>query len=323
MDRDVLSAFVSLFPGRPSSKGWRNIDCPMCGDSRKRLGIVESPSGGFRIRCFNGGCPLNEASGWEPGSGLGGKPKLLFTMLGGDIRDLPLAALMSQSNSYDSRGNVVVTPRTHFKEMQLPPGCIDIFDTDDACEEQIAALDYLIERGEELASSHKFMWTPEHPEFVIVPYYHFGTVVGYGGRSVTGDKRFIGSCPHDYIFNQDKIRYTDRSVIVVEGLMDGIAIDAAATRNSSMTKNQIAVLNDCGSIPIVLPDQQAEGLSYVETARKNGWFVSIPEWDGGVKDATAAVKRYGRLFTVETVVKSASRDYDKAALSLMLKGVKI
>jgi len=62
----------------------------------------------------------------------------------------------------------------------------------------------------------------------------------------------------------------------------------------------------------VLPDMNKTGLSFVETAQRNGWDVSIPDWDHGIKDSCDAVKKYGMLYTIESIVAAASKNYIKA-----------
>jgi len=42
----------------------------------------------------------------------------------------------------------------------------------------------------------------------------------------------------------------------------------------------------------------------VNTAVKRGWAVSFPEWEDDIKDASDAVERYGRLFTVRSILES-------------------
>lgn len=320
----ITTAFMSVLPpGSKRTRSWINFNCPMCGDSRSRCGFLETPSGGFRIRCFNATCPLNDsATGWEPGSGLGGRPKQFFTALGGDMKDLPIAELLRLSDAYRADGSKrpVADIATKFEPCELPPGCVPLEDAADHAvdEDQIEGLSVIIDRmmdlGDEIMASHPLYWTPAQPHMMVIPFLHHGQVVGWIGRNYKpGGKRFSGKSPADYIFRQDTMeRGSSRSAIVVEGVMNAIAIRGLATRNSSLTKKQEALLNAGGQKIIMLPDLNQTGLAFVDAARRNGWEVSIPNWDHGIKDVCDAVRKYGLLYTMQSVVSASTNNYVKA-----------
>jgi hypothetical protein len=103
-------------------------------------------------------------------------------------------------------------------------------------------------------------------------------------------------------------------------VINAIAINGLAIRNASITKKQEALLNVCGQNIIVLPDQEQSGLAFVEAAKRNGWKVSIPEWDSGVKDVVDATRRYGMLYTISSIIAGATTNYLKAKASLNMRG---
>ena len=49
----------------------------------------------------------------------------------------------------------------------------------------------------------------------------------------------------------------------------------------------------------------------VNVAIKQGWSVSFPPWEDDIKDASDAVMRYGRLFTVKSVLDSVETNATK------------
>jgi hypothetical protein len=53
---------------------------------------------------------------------------------------------------------------------------------------------------------------------------------------------------------------------------------------------------------IVVPDKDRPGAKLVRAAIKNGWSASLPPWEDDVKDVADAVKRYGRLYTLTTIL---------------------
>ena len=42
-----------------------------------------------------------------------------------------------------------------------------------------------------------------------------------------------------------------------------------------------------------------------------GWSVAFPEWEDDIKDASDAVVRYGRLFTVKSILDSIETNATK------------
>jgi hypothetical protein len=334
---DVVRAFLDVLPARRNraATGWINFSCPVCGDGggkKMRCGFLETPTGGFRLRCFNGGCALNEnPTGWEPGSGLGGRPRQVFAKLGGDVRDLPIADLLRSANRYDLGGRKVEEGTEeairHFPSIEMPPGTLwmhEVADDDPVFSDPNFrdAVAYIGSRGEEILANHIYGWSPAHPRFVLVPYLHHDRIVGYMGRSVDpGKARYIGRAPADYVFNQHRLEYgRKRAAIIVEGVFDAIAIGALASRNSKLTKKQELLLNLSGCETIALPDMKpGEGDAFIEAAERNGWKISMPRWDRGVKDVCDAVAKYGMLYTVESIVAGASRNYVAARVSLNLR----
>lgn len=61
-------------------------------------------------------------------------------------------------------------------------------------------------------------------------------------------------------------------------------------------------------------------MSFITAAERNGWRVSVPRWDSGVKDVIDAVRRYGMLHTIESVVAGATKNYVKARAALNMGG---
>ena len=43
----------------------------------------------------------------------------------------------------------------------------------------------------------------------------------------------------------------------------------------------------------------------IEQAIEFGWSVSFPSWGDGIKDINDSVKKYGRLYTLYTIVKNS------------------
>jgi len=64
----------------------------------------------------------------------------------------------------------------------------------------------------------------------------------------------------------------------------------------------------------VVPDQDQAGLALIDRAAELGWAVSIPDWPDTVKDINDAVKLWGKLPTLLTIMQS--RETSKIKIEL-------
>lgn len=327
----IYDEFLSLVSSRPNyrARGFININCPACGDKRKRGGFAPTETGGFRYFCFNGGCTFStEPTGWEPGNGLYGRVRSLFEMLGGNIRNIPVQDMLRQNNTStgmprEERAEVV----TKFRKMDMPKGSILIEEAVEEDERAIAVLNYLNNRSPLLLGAHPFMWSPIHPEHLLVPYVHHGTIVGYMGRHIgesAGQKRFLQRSRPDYMFNQHLLsKGAGKYAYVLESPLDAILMQGVATKENRLTKRQVNLLKSCGKEPVLIPDiKKGEAAPYVTTAEENDWFISVPEWPNGFtfKDVGEAIQRIGLLATIEAITSSMTKNYASAKIKLGVKG---
>ena len=61
---------------------------------------------------------------------------------------------------------------------------------------------------------------------------------------------------------------------------------------------------------VLLADSDKAGMDMVKKAVERGWEVAFPEWTD-CKDAADAQMKYGRLFTVKSILESAVRNPTK------------
>jgi hypothetical protein len=314
-DQQILQSFLDVLPSHKSTgTGWLTFDCPSCGDSRGRGAFMETPSGGFRYTCRNGGCDFNDQpTGWEPGNGLGGRPRRLYQLLGGNLKDLPLDMLFKQSIEKKSDDEPQII--RHFPKMDLPEDSFPLLNPpDDVLEDKryLDVLNYAIGRSEEVVGSYDFYWSRTLPSCLIIPFFNYGQVVGYLGRAIKGKTKMFQKSPPDYLFRQDTLDKDGRAVILAEGCLDGIALDGVSSKGTKLTKKQINLLNLSGKQIIVVPDQESDGSNLIDITEENQWFISTPDWDYDIKDAMQAVNRYGRLYTIEDIVNNCHQNYTKA-----------
>ena len=309
---EIQSTLQALLPSKKKStlSGWNSFNAPCChnrGETRDKhqRGGIRIEKDGFVFHCFNCGF----AAGWTPGKLLSKNTKDLFKWLGLgelDIGKLNLAALKIKDDQpvFKKPLNFVL------EERPLPEGAMLLKEWALAVwkpgedEDMVRVFEYLVSRGMDL-DWYDWMWTPApgYKDRLLIPFYHDGKVVGYTGRKITeGKPKYLTDAQPGYVFNLDRQSRDREFVIVVEGQFDAIAIDGCAIMHNDPNDTQITRLNSLGKEVIVVPDKDRPGAKLVAAAVKNKWSASLPPWEDDIKDVADAVKRYGRVYTLTTIL---------------------
>jgi hypothetical protein len=166
------------------------------------------------------------------------------------------------------------------------------------------AIEYLLDRGMQY-DWYNWHWSsaPGFRDRIIIPFYQDGKVVGYTGRKVKpGNPKYLTDSQSGYVFNLDRQVWNRQYVIVVEGQFDAIAIDGVAIMTNEPNDAQIARLTALNKEIIVVPDRDRPGAKMLKSAITNEWSASLPPWGDDVKDVADAVKKYGRLYVLATIL---------------------
>jgi hypothetical protein len=266
---------------------------------------MTTPEGGWSYHCFNCGFK----AGWSPGKLLSKNTKDLFRWLGMNDTDIGKLNLISLKLKDDQP--VLKKPLNFtLEERPLPEGVMLLKDwakvvwKPGADEDMIRVFEYLVGRGMDI-DWYDWMWTtaPGYKDRLLIPFYHDGRVVGYTGRKITeGKPKYLTDAQPGYVFNLDRQARDRKYVIVVEGQFDAIAIEGCAVSHNDPNETQIMRLNALNREVIVVPDKDRPGAKMVEAAIKNNWSASLPPWEDDIKDVADAVQRYGRLYTLSTIL---------------------
>jgi hypothetical protein len=318
----VLAALPPKRKMTPS--GWDSFNAVCCHhngekrDTRKRGGI-RFDKDGFSYHCFN----CNFKAGWVPGKLFSKNTKNLLSWLSiGDdeVKKLSLEALKQKDDQPvpDKILNFELETRA------LPQDCKTIEQwIQEGCEEPefLNIVAYILDRGMEL-EWYDWMWSEEngYKDRVIIPFYDGERVVGWTGRKITdGKPKYLTTAQPGYVFNLSSQSSDRQFVIVTEGQFDAIAIDGVAIMHNEPNDTQIARINNLGREVIVVPDNDRAGCVLIQKAIEQGWSVSLPDWGNDIKDVADAVKKYGRIYTLFTILQY--REHNQIKITMLKKKI--
>lgn len=326
----------SLIPvnWKSSPSGWTSGNCPMCvtnGQPRpdtKRRGGFHIEGDEVTYNCFNCGYK----TGWSPGVKVNNKLKRLLKAFGADESDVNRLQLElmkeDQLGQLLAKREEVQTKRIsiNWKEVPLPEGAEPIDEyTGEVTDDFISAVQYIHDRGLDPSSGDFYYSGSNVPgrmkKRFIVPFFYKQKVVGYAARWIGNPpdgmtKYYRQNPPHNFVYGLDKQR-GKRIIIVTEGEIDAIVTDGVAIGSNNCNQDQADIINSLNARVILLPDADKSSMRLVNQALDYGWEVSFPDWTD-CKDAGDAVKKYGRLATVRSILDSAESGHTK--IRILSKG---
>lgn len=296
---------VQYLPGKrkTSSSGWISFNGPCCihnGESqdKRQRGGLKSSTEGWSYHCFNCGFTAS----FILGRNLSVKARKLLTWLNVPQEEIERANLESLRHRsiegiLDTRKTFDTVANIHFEERDL--GGVE-FVTPDHTE----IWNYLRERHAPIDYPFMVSATPGARQGVIIPFTYNNTVVGNTTRFLDDRKPvWLNDFQPGYVFGTDLQKDNWQSVIVTEGIFDALSISGLALMHNEISDAQAKLIRSLGKEVIVVPDQDKPGMELVGRAIELGWAVSMPAWED-CKDVNDAVKKYGRLGTLLTIMQS-------------------
>ncbi len=328
---------TSLPAGRKKTpSGWTSFNAPCCvhngetADKKKRGGIMTSADGTVSYHCFNCGFKASYVIGRK----LTYKMRQFMGYIGipdDTIRKLAIEAMREEEGDVKFEKKKFVT----FKKRELPKHTrslgewLEEYTVGTMPTEQQNKIDnllnYLAGRGIG-ADWYDFMYSSDKhwdvDKRLLIPFYWRGDIVGFTGRIFEqSDKvKYYTDVQPGYVFNMDAQDWTRKFVIVTEGPFDAITISGVSILGSEINDIQKELINGLGKKVIVVPDRDAPGEKLINQAIEFGWSVAFPEWEDNINDIADAVMKYGRLFTIQTILKTTESNKFKIDLKRKMYG---
>ena len=328
---------TSLPAGRKKTpSGWISFNAPCCvhngetADQKKRGGIMTSADGTVSYHCFNCGFKASYVIGRK----LAYKMRQFMSYIGvpeDTIRKLAIEAMREEEGDAKYEKKKFVT----FKKKELPKHTrslgewLEEYTVGTMTTEQQNKIDnllnYLAGRGIG-ADWYDFMYSSDKywdvDKRLLIPFYWRGDIVGFTGRMFEqSDKvKYYTDVQPGYVFNMDAQDWTRKFVIVTEGPFDAITVSGVSILGSEINETQRELIDGLGRQVIVVPDRDAPGEKLINQAIEFGWSVAFPEWDKTVGDVADAVLKYGRLFTIQSILKTTESSKLKIDLKRKMYG---
>ena len=142
---------------------------------------------------------------------------------------------------------------------------------------------------------------------VIIPYTYKNKIVGHTSRFLD-DKipKYINEQQHGYVFNIDMQKPEWSVCILTDGIFDALSIDGVAVMHDDINSEQGLLLSTLNKKIILVPDRDKSGFNMIDRALELGYSVSLPDWDVDIKDVNDAVKKYGKLPTLLSILQCAT-----------------
>lgn len=304
---DIASYLPAKRKQTPS--GWISFNAPCCthngnsADNRLRGGL-KATENGWSYHCFNCGYTAS----FILGRTVSFKAKRLLSWLGvsdTDIDYLNLESLKHRSIHgllEDRQKTFNLLSTLDFEEQDLPPFA-ELLTPDHTGYWEYARSRCVPENFPLMIQERNdgVHWTRPH---VVVPFTYNDKIVGYTCRFLDNKQpKFISQSPPGYVFGTDLQSPDWKHVLVMEGIFDALSIDGLAVMHNTISDSQARLIRSLGKDITVIPDQDTAGLELIDRAVELGWAVSIPNWEG-CKDVNDAVKKYGKLGTILTILEA-------------------
>jgi hypothetical protein len=288
---------------KASSSGWISFNGPCCvhnGEStdRRQRGGLKSSAEGWSYHCFNCGFTAS----FIVGRNLSVKARRLLAWL--NVPQEEIERVNLESLRHRSIAGIIESRRTFEALTDIQFEERDLGGVEFVTPEHTDVWNYLQRRRAPADYPFMVSATAGSRPGVIIPFTYNNTLVGNTTRFLDDRKPvWLNDCQPGYVFGTDLQHDNWQYVIVTEGIFDALSISGLALMHNEVNDAQARLIRSLGKEIILVPDQDRPGLELIDRAVELGWSVSMPKWEG-CKDVNDAVKKYGRLATLLTIMQA-------------------
>lgn len=300
----IQQTIIDALPGKQkrTTNGWISFNAVCChhngesSDKRSRGGVITNGDA-VSYHCFN----CNFKTGWQPGRHISFKMRKLLTWLNVDEN----TRQMLNIEALRIKDTVIVDSveeekfEIKFKPRPLPDNTVELAEAPQHIQ------DYVAQRG--LASA-RLLYSDTKPAGMwkrfIIPCTYKNKLIGYTARTTDENSKpkYHNSYDTGYVYGMDDQLPNAKFVIVTEGILDAMSIGGVGILSNNASETQAEIIDTLAREVILVPDRDSAGQRLIDDALEYGWSVSFPEWERDVKDINDAVVRYGKLFTLKSIV---------------------
>jgi len=161
---------------------------------------------------------------------------------------------------------------------------------------------------------------------LIIPIFNQNEeLIYYQARALDKDskKKYINpDTPRsNIVYGMDQI-YSNANtpLYITEGFFDAFHLKGVALLENNITSQQIALLNKSRRKKIFVPDKNSDSSKIVDACIKLGWAVSVPDIGNSCKDIDDAIRKYGKLYTLQQVASNVYDNAEDAKVIMKLSG---
>ena len=300
----IQQAVIDSLPGKQkrTTNGWISFNAVCCHhngesmDKRSRGGVIANGEA-ISYHCFN----CNFKTGWQPGRHISFKMRKLLTWLNVDEN----TRQMLNIEALRIKDTVVVDSveeekfEIKFKPRPMPDNTVVLADAPQHIQ------DYVTQRG---LDSARLLYSDTKPAGMwkrfIIPCTYKNKLVGYTARTTDENSKpkYHNSYDTGYVYGMDDQLPNAKFVVVTEGVLDAMSIGGVGILSNNASEIQAEIIDTLAREVILVPDRDSAGQRLIDDALEYGWSVSFPEWGSDVKDINDAVVRYGKLFTLKSII---------------------
>ncbi len=302
---------------KTSPSGWDHCRCPLCNDHSDRAGFKFTHEC-IIFSCFNCG----RKGVYEQGAHrMSNKMKEYLSAFGlnTEVVDTELSKLyfLNQGVDKDNLDKILASTKSKydFEKVLMPKESYLVeqenYDTDIRTQ---VAIEYLASRG---FKPTDYTWyvssSEEYSNYLIIPIFKNGKLIYWQGRAFldSAKERFKNPVvsKDNILYGYDVLQnYNIKRVFVTEGLFNSIGFpNTISTIGASIPKMKVDILKSFNKEIIFVIDKDVNGKKVSRIAKANGFKITHLDTED---DINSSIKRYGKLYTLNTLLKNIKSDFE-------------